>query len=295
MKTQKTAICYFSGTGNTKVVSELLAKEIAKIQGNMTILRNIEDMLRDMNGLIHMAVDLIGIAYPIYGFGTPEIIKHFVDQFEPVQDRKVFILLTGADYIRINHNATASIKRKLQKKGYEVIYERIIAMGSNWLMAYDDHMVRLLYQAAQRKVVHMSIELQNEVRRIYQPNIAIRSTAPMINFCEEKMGAKIFGRFLYANPQCNHCGRCVKHCPSQNIRLEEGQIKFGNKCYMCMRCIYTCSQKAIEAGTMQFVVLKNGYDIENLINNSPEEEPFIESNLVGYFKHFIAYLKDDTM
>lgn len=295
MKTQKTAICYFSGTGNTRMVSELLAKEIVKTQGNLTILRNIEEMLSEMKGPIHMDADLIGIAYPIYGFGTPEIIKQFVDQLEPIKDRKVFILMTGADFIRINHNATASIKRKLRLKGYDIIYERIIAMGSNWLMAYDDKMIRLLYQAAQRKVVHMNMELQNDIRRNYEPNFAIRSVAPMINFCEEKMGAKIFGRFLRANDQCNRCGRCMKHCPSHNISFNNEQIKFGSKCYMCMRCIYSCPEKAIEAGAGQFVVLKKGYDIEKVINKTLREEPFIEANLVGYFKHFIAYLKDDTI
>ena len=175
MKTQKTAICYFSGTGNTKIVSELLAKELVKTQNNMTTLRNIEEMLNGMKRPIHIDVDLIGIAYPIYGFGTPEIVKQFVDQLVPVKDRKVFILMTGADFIRINHNATASIKKKLKLKGYDVIYERIIAMGSNWFMAYEDKMIRLLYQAAQRKVVHMSMELQNDIRRIYEPSAVIRT------------------------------------------------------------------------------------------------------------------------
>ncbi len=295
MKTQKTAICYFSGTGNTKIVSELLAKELVENQNNMTTLINIEEMLNDMKGPIHIDADLIGIAYPIYGFGTPEIVKQFVDHLVPVKDRKVFILLTGADFIRINHNATASIKRKLKSKGYDITYERIIAMGSNWFMAYEDKMIRLLYQAAQRKVVHMSMELQYDSRRIYEPNVAIRAVAPIIHFCEEKMGAKMFGMFLRANDQCNGCGRCIKYCPSHNISFDNDQIKFNNKCYMCMRCIYSCPEKAIEAKHLKFFVIKEGYNINKVIHNGVEDESRIEEELVGYFKHFIAYLKDDAL
>ena len=78
----------------------------------------------------------------------------------------------------------------------------------------------------------------------------------MIKFCEEKMGAKMFGMFLCANDQCNGCGRCITHCPSHNISFGNDQIKFSHKCYMCMRCIYSCPEKAIEAKRLKFFVLK---------------------------------------
>lgn len=44
---------------------------------------------------------------------------------------------------------------------------------------------------------------------------------------------------------CVKCGKCVDVCPVGNIALENGVIKFADKCVACLGCYHRCSQKAI--------------------------------------------------
>lgn len=41
----------------------------------------------------------------------------------------------------------------------------------------------------------------------------------------------------YVTEGCVGCGRCVKLCPLNNIRLEGGKPVWGRKCTQCMACI----------------------------------------------------------
>ena len=52
----------------------------------------------------------------------------------------------------------------------------------------------------------------------------------------------------YAAEGCVGCGRCVKLCPLNNIRLEGGKPVWGRKCTQCMACICGCPARAVEYG-----------------------------------------------
>ncbi len=68
----------------------------------------------------------------------------------------------------------------------------------------------------------------------------------------EHWGAHIVGKTYKANKTCVHCGKCVKLCPVNNIRVNKrGKIKFGGKCIMCMRCAMFCPKNSIELGILK--------------------------------------------
>jgi len=41
--------------------------------------------------------------------------------------------------------------------------------------------------------------------------------------------------------------RCIQICPEGNIKLVDGEITFGRKCAMCLRCYSFCPVSAITA------------------------------------------------
>ena len=73
----KIVIFYFSGTGNTELVTRQLAEALEGKGNNVELFRieNTEtaDMCKKMADC-----DLTGIGYPIYGGGTPAIISDFI-------------------------------------------------------------------------------------------------------------------------------------------------------------------------------------------------------------------------
>jgi Fe-S-cluster-containing hydrogenase component 2 len=47
-----------------------------------------------------------------------------------------------------------------------------------------------------------------------------------------------------------------KACPRQNIALRDGKPVFGDRCVICLNCIYSCPQKALEPGRLRFVAIR---------------------------------------
>lgn len=78
----------------------------------------------------------------------------------------------------------------------------------------------------------------------------------------EKTGTKFFGQKIRVNENCNGCGWCEKKCPANNISILDNRPIFGRECLLCLKCIYGCPNKALNAGTFKFIILKEGYDLK---------------------------------
>ena len=205
-----------------------------------------------------------------------------------------FFLKTAADFTAFNHKASWRLIKKLEKKGYDVFYDRIIAMGSNWFIEYNDGFVKQLYKAATEKTVHMADELIAGTRRRYRFSGFAAAMVSILSFCEEKIGARIFGITLHADKTCTKCGLCAKKCPVSNIKMND-HPSFGSNCLMCMRCVYNCPVNAVKSRGMGFCILSGGYNIRRIIKDSSLDDSFVNDKTSGYFKHFYQYLVDRSM
>ncbi|MCG8483016.1 MAG: EFR1 family ferrodoxin [Clostridia bacterium] len=285
---------YFSGTGNTKLVTEMLKSELEKKQVMVTI-EAIDACIKSNKELSVSELDTVGICYPIMGFGSPRIINEFIKFLPRLSKKKLFILKTAADFIGINHNASARVIKKLEQKGYDVFYDRIIAMGSNWLVEYDDDLVKQLYITAKEKVKHMSKELLEGRKRRYSPKLAVKLMTPLINWFEDEIGGRLFGRLLTVKRTCTKCKLCVMNCPVQNISLKNNGIEFGWKCIWCMKCIYLCPNKSITSRGFKFTILKRGYDVKRIVNDPQIKGEYINEKTEDFMGHFYDYMNDPSI
>jgi ferredoxin len=51
---------------------------------------------------------------------------------------------------------------------------------------------------------------------------------------------------FYSTEACISCGKCVKLCPINNVRLVNGRPKWDGYCTHCMACICGCPAESIE-------------------------------------------------
>ena len=47
---------------------------------------------------------------------------------------------------------------------------------------------------------------------------------------------------------CIACGQCVRLCPRNNIRIENGKAAIGTNCIQCLGCLQYCPENAISIG-----------------------------------------------
>ena len=91
----------------------------------------------------------------------------------------------------------------------------------------------------------------------------------------EKKGTHKFGSGIRVLDTCTACGLCSQNCCSSNIQMErpvlsgtQGRPKFGNRCDMCLGCVYNCPQKALQPTWGGFQIDKNGYDLRVMYPNA---------------------------
>ena len=64
--------------------------------------------------------------------------------------KKTFIIRTAGGVAPVNYNASKPIIRNLTRKGYEVEYERVFSIGSNWVVKFDDAVVKAAFRGHEK-------------------------------------------------------------------------------------------------------------------------------------------------
>ncbi len=282
-------IFYFSGTGNTEHVAFMIRHEFAD-RGYQVDLYRMEDILNQQLKISYDEYDLIGIGAQVIGYGAPPLLTQFVKCMPKAQGIKTFIFRTAGGVAPINYNASNDIIKQLKHKGYQVDYERLFSIGSNWIVKFDDDVMRSLYQATQLKVKQMCQELMDGKSRHLESNLILKVLMtigiPFFAFL-----LRIIGKDLSVNSDCNHCGICIHNCPSQNIYQKSNKVKFKFKCNNCLRCVYACPQKAIQYRLFKFFVIPSGYNIDHILSETPQP---LESE-ISKPPFYTAYIENDDL
>lgn len=280
-------IFYFSGTGNTKIIADLYAQEFKK-HGISTEIIPIEDILKGKRKVYAVEYDLIGFGHPVHAFNAPKIFFDFINHLPGGNDRKSFLFKTAGDPL-CKGGATHFVRKRLQERDYDIFHEDLHVMPANVAIKFEDELTKQLYEAAKSNVKRHAEEIINHKKRLQKNPLWLRIISYLFSLMESE-GAKMFGKHLIVNDDCNLCGKCVQECPTENIIKENGDIKFDKKCALCMRCIYNCPKNAISSKYMDFFIIKEGYNIKPVINNPEIKGNFLSEKTRGFFKHYYSYL-----
>jgi len=289
MNIQKIGIFYFSGTGNTKIVANLFSNEFQN-KGFSTKLIPIEDVLNKKLALSIDDYDLLGFGHPVHAFSAPKIFFDFLNRLPSVDDKKTFTFKTAGDPL-CSGGSTSLVRKHLSKKGYKVFHENLIVMPANIMFKYDDSLIKQLYEVAVKKVKRRTKEILMGKINLQKNCLCLKIGTYLFNKAESS-GASYFGKYLIITDLCNLCGICIRECPTGNISINNEKIIFGNKCTFCMRCVYICPEKAISNKFMNFFVIKEDYNIQNVIDDPKIKGNYITHKTKGFFKHFFKYMSE---
>ncbi len=285
----KRAIIFcFSGTGNTERVQGMLTDAL-NFEGIQADCHRIEDCVR--NGKIPeiSGYDTVGIGYPIYAFNVPSTVATFIKMMPKTEGKPVFVFKTAGEPFPLNHSSSWYIHSKLKKRGYDLNYERHFLMPYNVMFRYRDEVVKQIYMLSQRLARKMAADIAREIEN--RPHFNPLTILVSLLFRIQWMGAALNGRLQRADRKCNQCGKCVRECKTDNIRLEKGKIRFGWKCTMCMRCIMFCPQQAIKAGILEPWAVRGAYDFRRILNDVSIPGDYIQTCEEGIFKYFKKYVQ----
>lgn len=290
---KKTAIFYFSGTGNTELIARGYAKALQR-RGSCTDLFRMEDILHGRITANFKAYSLIGLGHPVYGFGASALAEGFASQLPGGEGTSAFVFKTASSPHYVNNSASNVIVRTMRNKGYEVFHNTLLAMPCNFYVKYDDRLNKQLYQAALDRLEVYADEILGGIPRTLEINRLLENLLKMVYRWEENKAGEYFAKGLRTTANCTMCLNCVKGCPVSNIAAGEDGMSFGPDCLLCMRCIYSCPQQAIIATKLRSSIVRpfnGGAKLKKLMEDSQNDGRFVTEHSKGYYKHFAGYMK----
>jgi ferredoxin/flavodoxin len=283
------AVFYFSGTGNTELVAERFVEEFRRREASAEQ-SPMERYTLDGEPPNPSRYDLIGLGFTIHAWNAPRIVYEFLELLPPGQNQRVFLFKCPGDLLA-NGGSTGPLRRKLARKGYQVIHESLLVMPSNLIVAYPASLSKQLYQIACRRVSYYVAELlTGRERSVPDTRLARLLTAfsPL-----EQWATRLLRLHWQIDQGCTGCGLCARLCPTANISMADGRPHYNWRCLGCLRCLYACPTKAIHLRRgLGWVPLKEGYDLRALLADDSIRDDFVKPEMTGDYRSFLAYASE---
>ena len=219
----------FSPTGGTKRAADILAEEIG-------LKRQVIDLTRMDTVYSDISIspeDVCLAAVPSYGGRVPQAAAERIRQIKGSGARAVIVCVYGN---RAYEDALLELKDILEECGFEVTaaaalvaqHSMVPEVGAGRPDEEDQKEILEFGRKVREKLEkgsHGAVEIPGN--RPYKDEMEIPAT-PM------------------SAPSCTKCGRCAMACPTDAIRIEDGQVMTEKEsCILCMACKAACPEHAV--------------------------------------------------
>ena len=239
-------ILYFSATGNSKRVAEVIAEETGDKVGSIV------DALKNGQTTIGLAPgERLGIVSPVYFWRLPSVTEEFLrrvsirtqDEAEPyVYGVITFGTTTG--------RAGSDLRRLLRGRGICLDASFSVQMPDTWTPMFDlsdaDKVSGQVERGEQEAVAVAGKVLawgrgRHVRRKIPVPAVLTDAVYDRMRRCDN---------LTARGDVCTGCGLCVRKCPCQAIKMQdERPVWVKERCAMCLGCLHRCPVRAIRYGT----------------------------------------------
>ena len=235
----KSAIYWFSGTGN----SLSIAMDLARALGSAELI----PIARIINRNIQPC-EQMGVVFPVYAFGLPVIIRRFLETVPIDKVEYIFTVATMGGIAGAVHREAGKI---LSARGARLAAGWSITMPGNYPVLKGPpprEKQEIIFSKARARIEEIAAVVARKAAGVFEDTrIPLRWPMEFIHnvarhkFCDED------GKFT-AGLKCNHCGICAKVCPVANIRMVDKNPVWMHHCEQCMACLQWCPVQAIECG-----------------------------------------------
>lgn len=216
----------FTSTGNSLYV----AKKIAEKIGGKVLPMN--------NGRVQTEDDIIGFVFPVYFWGLPRMVEHFVTEMGiSNKDAYVFSVATSGGP---GFGVLGRLKKLLQAKGISLRYGTRLISVSNYLPEYEAKDSEAIRRRVDEKLVRIVDAISSRRFNRIQDYTAINK------MIYRAFPDKSSDQYFTVASSCTGCTICQQVCPAKNITMVDGKPAFQHRCEHCLACIHNCPSHAID-------------------------------------------------
>lgn len=227
MQIRKTTVLYFSPTGGTKKVAQLLAQALSAEEADITV--SVPEQARRFG-----ADELVVLCVPVYGGRVP---LPFCDRVRELTGEQTMLAPVAVYGNRAVDDALLETQLLANRQGF-------VTVAAAAFIA--PHSIDTQYGAGRPNADDVAI-LNDFAQKLAAKAASAESaksaeiTAPGNQPLREYKGLPLKP---VVSMSCTGCGLCAKNCPAGAIDPKNPKKLDKNKCISCMRCIMICPNTA---------------------------------------------------
>lgn len=235
-------ILYFTGTGNSKFVSDYLAESL----NDESI--SLNDVIKNKKKLKFNSERPYVVVAAIYAWRFPLIIEKLIRKAEFIGNKSIYFVGTMESQ---TGNCAKYLQKLSEEKKMKFMGFSGVAMPNNYVIGgklpdKKEAYAKIKSAIPQIRSISDKIALGEKLHKTDKtPFSAILSGMINSMFNKYMVSSKNFN----VSDKCILCGKCVDFCPVNNVIIKDGKPSFGEKCLNCYSCINRCPEEAINIGT----------------------------------------------
>ena len=186
---------------------------------------------------------------PTYAWRIPRVVKQWILDTEWTGGFRVWFVMTCGDEIG---NASKYNRQLCEEKHFEYMGTGQVVMPENYIAMYPVPKP----STAQKIIMNAEPDIERIAGLIAHGNpiperkisILDRIKSSVVNPAFYKLF--VTASLFRAGDTCTGCGLCVKSCPLNNVKLNNGKPVWEKNCTHCMACISVCPVQAIDYGNI---------------------------------------------
>lgn len=235
-------VLYFSATGNTRYIAEIIAKKLEDEAIDLTkrIKNHDYSLIRSRKPFV--------ICCPIYLCEMPKFFTEYLRYQRFAGNRKIYFIFTsGGGYSGIAGAVAEAITRR---KNMTYMGHADFKMPNNYMVSNlnveleTEEILDRIYDCHYKAVKVASIIKQ--CRKIPFRHVTVLEKMFIIPIAAVYMTYMQSSKDFYSNSKCVGCGKCAAVCPVNNISIKNKRPVWKGPCAHCMACIGNCPAEAIE-------------------------------------------------
>ena len=243
----KIPIIYFSSSGNTKYVAQLIENglKFVKLEPELIQFNSIKKAPMNFE-----EVEVLGIGAPIYAMAFTLNILDWVKKLPIVKSKVRFFLFdTNAG---LPGPSIKQIRKILEKKNFKFIGAIEVTVPTR------DSVFELKffkYVKWSRNKIHKIFQFGVRLGKIIKTGVGVLDWSnptlfgPIIRAYFQKLEKPLYKYtsylISYNRNKCTECKTCERDCTSKAILFNKKPIINHRKCILCFRCLRNCPEKAL--------------------------------------------------
>ncbi len=221
----KTAIYYFSTTGNGIDISTQLGKYLDADVYSIKETSNIDNY------------DRIILVSPVYALGSTPPVDEFISTLK--NDKEYYIVLHYGGFLG---NAKNYFGELFKKQGLSVnnVYSVQMPVNFTIFITPPDSTINKILLNSKDTIKNIATSIQQNETSTIKKNIF-----SFFDSLHEKAVTAWRDMKFDISEECDACGYCESICPVNNISIIDNKPTFNNKCICCLACYHRCPKMAI--------------------------------------------------